>query len=553
MPAYISASNKQRKLLRDWVRLRNPRPSLESAQRWLRETHKINASLTTVHNWLSDKFQHLDLGDKFDTDLNRSRRSTPKYPLLYQILFEFHEYMENVANEHTTIKMLLEAAEKIWKEICEPDWIQPKFDANWAKRFRKRYGIQSSKSHDNRNAAPPEAHVDMKIIRKIAAHYAWSDIYNMDECGLYWRRTPSSGYSSQALAGSNRDKNRITIALCVNADGTDKLPPLFIEPAVDPSDFLERDRIAHKFWLRGQESAWMTTALMKEWLQRFYRHVEGREVLLLMDNFIAHWRGLKEAPPPLNVNLVFLPGRSTSIYQPLDQGIIYNAKSHYLKQLVHTQIRNHYREMGHVKQGLEPQGVDKISKLQAITWFCDAWYDKVATTTVFNCYTKSTLFATENGSDSASQEVPAPRKFTPPRPDSDLTRLYTDLVNLTCTGEIRQSMDIRKFLNPDDENDSPLSVDQTIEFLIEEHTSPRTEKPTSIKDAIAPPKLNVPSYVVAEAVASLQDMLLPYECYTSVHEKCLNELFNALRLHANGEMAQTSISRLVEEEELDLC
>ena len=34
-------------------------------------------------------------------------------------------------------------------------------------------------------------------------------------------------------------------------------------------------------------------------------------------------------PPPANIKIQWLPANSTSVYQPLDQGIIMNLKTYY--------------------------------------------------------------------------------------------------------------------------------------------------------------------------------------------------------------------------------
>ena len=73
--------------------------------------------------------------------------------------------------------------------------------------------------------------------------------------------------------------------------------------------------------------------IMQEWFRSFYKYIgTQRQVVLLLDNFSAHLSALEDAPPPSNIKVVFLPPNATSIYQPLDQGIIRNLKHHYRKK-----------------------------------------------------------------------------------------------------------------------------------------------------------------------------------------------------------------------------
>ena len=53
----------------------------------------------------------------------------------------------------------------------------------------------------------------------------------MDETGLYWKRTPDRTLSTRARPSTKKSKDRISIALTTNADGTEKLPLLIISNA----------------------------------------------------------------------------------------------------------------------------------------------------------------------------------------------------------------------------------------------------------------------------------------------------------------------------------
>ncbi|GFU03181.1 tigger transposable element-derived protein 1 [Trichonephila clavipes] len=81
--------------------------------------------------------------------------------------------------------------------------------------------------------------------------------------------------------------------------------------------------------------AWMTTAIFTEWFNNcFVPEVEAYmkeksldfKVLLIVDNAASHPQ--LEHP---NVQLVFHPPNTTSLIQPLDQGIIATFKKYYIK------------------------------------------------------------------------------------------------------------------------------------------------------------------------------------------------------------------------------
>ena len=77
----------------------------------------------------------------------------------------------------------------------------------------------------------------------------------------------------------------------------------------------------------------MTSIIMIEYLQWFDAQMAGQKVLLLLDNCSSHECAidlLKEDVLPLqNTRVELLPANTTSLFQPLDQGIIKNLKALY--------------------------------------------------------------------------------------------------------------------------------------------------------------------------------------------------------------------------------
>ena len=56
-----------------------------------------------------------------------------------------------------------------------------------------------------------------------------------------------------------KDKSRISIGLCTNATGTDRLPPLFIGHAKVPRALRGINIQALGGWWRSNKKAWMTS------------------------------------------------------------------------------------------------------------------------------------------------------------------------------------------------------------------------------------------------------------------------------------------------------
>lgn len=99
------------------------------------------------------------------------------------------------------------------------------FSSGSLERFKARHGIKSyrrfgesgSDGMENIEAALPS-------IRAKLDQFQWKDIYNMDEIGLFYRLEADHSLATKQLEGRKKDNERITVAVCCNGDGSDKVP-----------------------------------------------------------------------------------------------------------------------------------------------------------------------------------------------------------------------------------------------------------------------------------------------------------------------------------------
>lgn len=158
------------------------------------------------------------------------------------------------------------------------------------------------------------------------AQYPPEDQYNCDETGLFWKAIPERSLSRVLIAGTKKEKSRISLHFCVNATGTHKVKPRIIGRAKEPRCFraagIKMERLDCVY--RANRKSWMTAVVIKEWLYWFDRQMAGRKVVLLMDNFSAHVIAFNEisALPAeyglRNTEVVWLPPNTTSKTQLLD-------------------------------------------------------------------------------------------------------------------------------------------------------------------------------------------------------------------------------------------
>lgn len=157
------------------------------------------------------------------------------------------------------------------------------------------------------------------------------------------------------------------------------LTPLVIGKSNRPRSFRHLDISKLPVIWRANKSAWMTSLIFTEWLQGINKLMisQQRKILLFIDNCTAH--------PHMNlsnVELKFFPVNTTSLLQPLDQGIIQNFKTIYRKYflksvIASTMVCNSATEIA-----------KSISILDAIHMIKRA-VDEIKQSTVMNCFAKA--------------------------------------------------------------------------------------------------------------------------------------------------------------------
>lgn len=256
--------------------------------------------------------------------LKAKRIRTPKFATVEEALAMWFAGMQ-AKKGIVTDAILLEKGSYFAQRLNCPDFTA---SAGWLSRFKSRHGISLRLLHGE------AASVDTCVVsaarvqlKEVVSAYAPCDVYNIDETGLFYRMPPSKSLSQGPRHGTKQFKDRITVALCTNADGSDHVKPLVIGKSMQPRCFKDFN-VSTYVTYQHNKKAWMTGYLFAEWLHHFDRYIEqkkNRPVLLLMDNVASHFPDVSLKC----VQLHYLPPNTTSHLQPLDAGIIRAFKACY--------------------------------------------------------------------------------------------------------------------------------------------------------------------------------------------------------------------------------
>jgi hypothetical protein len=226
-------TNQQRKALRDWYFAQSIKPSQKACTAWFESQFSHRISQSTVSESLGDHFKHLDTAQTSQASQasQASRQRTAQWPLLEAILIDWQRNIEEKGAQ-TSGELLILKAQEIWPQIPQyRDLEVPEFSHGWLSRFKQRHGVKQYIRHGEAGSVPVIAEEEMRAVRTLCGEYPEENVYNMDETGLYWRSTISAGLSTQAMPGRKKERSRISVVLCTNSTGTNRLPLWFLRHA----------------------------------------------------------------------------------------------------------------------------------------------------------------------------------------------------------------------------------------------------------------------------------------------------------------------------------
>lgn len=396
---------------------------------------------------------------------NAKRHKPVTVPELELALKEFILTYQNKAILSEAI--LIEKAKQLAVGL-DPDGTL-KFSSGWLQKFKERNGIRQQRLHGEASSVDLVAMTDaLPLLKSKCGNYPLERIYNMDETGLFYRLEPDRSLATQRLSGRKKDKERLSVALCTNADGSHKLNPLIIGKFAKPRCFTHVNLSNLPMTYRNNSKAWMLTTLFQDWLQEFDKEIArkygNQRVLLLLDNCPSH---KTDGIVLSNTDVHFLPPNTTSKIQPMDAGIIMSFKRHYRNLHIRWILTR-------VEEGNDIKDL-KMDVLQAIQFIIRSW-DELTPETIRNCWNHTKIL---------------PIITT----DSDATNTPTlgELSQMLTSLNLPDTMSIEEFLsNPEEEEVYVVPDDEElVELYRRQSDLPINSSSEEADDSIEPRIISV--------------------------------------------------------------
>ena len=162
----------------------------------------------------------------------------------------------------------------------------------WIDRFKQRHDLKFKTIVGEKGEVNSEitSHWLKDVYTTLVEGYKPEDIYNADETGLFYQLLPNKTLATKDddCAGTKKSKQRVTLLLGGNLDGSDRLRPLFIGKFAHPRCLKNVHSLPVTY--RHSKKAWVTSEIWKEWLRSFDSKMQLQKckVLLFVDNCPAH-------------------------------------------------------------------------------------------------------------------------------------------------------------------------------------------------------------------------------------------------------------------------
>lgn len=454
---------------------------------WAREAFQLAGPLnqSTISRILADKDKYIAIEGN---NLNQKRRTHVEHPELESALSHWL-----LVSSHTTPRIQGDLIKEKGRVFARLLGVENKisFSNGWLTGFKKRHAMLlaatdasgsapslslaaaaaiaapampgTDSAGDVVDATTGVSAVDFGLwtIQQIAQEYHARDIFNVDETGLFYamtpekavRRGPNTSASAKTANGaaSKALKEKLTLLLAVNADGSERFDPIFLgrskalareSPGV-AGIATRKEQLQLQLQLQFSKKEtdvpfhycysarpWLNAVVFQRWLNTLNSHMKiaGRHILLLLDDAPSHvTRGLKLT----NVRVVSMP---LGLAQPLDLGITLAFKRRYRK-----------RQMVHALDRLEAGDVDiyGVDEAQAMKWVRAAWHD-VPKDVVVHSWLQSHVFG---------DPLVAPPDESVSLPDEGEDAIDLAIKDISYKLPLKRAMALKEILSPPDECD----------------------------------------------------------------------------------------------------
>ncbi|XP_075469458.1 tigger transposable element-derived protein 4 [Ascaphus truei] len=288
---------------------------------------KYDIQMNTLSNIMKNKDKVLEAHESFKFDPKRKRLRTAFYKDLEEALIKWYRLSRGL-KRHVSGPLLRLKANEFAQKLGHEDFT---CSNGWIDRFKARYGLvfrlQSPVA-----STDPAADWYLNVLPNYLNDFPASNVFNTKETGLFYHMLPSNtvAFKGETCPIGRLSRERITVMVGANLDGSEKLPLLVIGKHKTPHCF--RSVTSLPVVYEANHAALMTADLFEKWMrsldERFQK--QKRKVVFFVDPSPAHpeLKNLKA------IELIFFPSSLVASFTAMKHGVIRSLKIKYRRRLI---------------------------------------------------------------------------------------------------------------------------------------------------------------------------------------------------------------------------
>ncbi|XP_048189609.1 tigger transposable element-derived protein 4 [Perognathus longimembris pacificus] len=304
--------------------------AVESGKKKAEIAAEYGIKKNSLSSIMKNKDKVLEAFESLRFDPKRKRLRTAFYTDLEEALMRWYRIAQCL-NVPVNGPMLRLKANDFAQKLGHNDF---KCSNGWLDRFKSRYGLvfRAQPVEATGLSVDPSSVWYQNILPYYLNDYHPKNVFNIKETGLLYRMLPTNtfAFKGETCSIGKLYKDRITLAVGTNMDGSEKLPLLVIGKNRSPHCF--KDLKSLPVYYEANRMAWMTPDIFEQWMQKLDEKFQAqqRRVVIFVDSFPAH----PEVKNLKSIELAFFPSCLSSKFVAMKQGVIKSLKIKYRHCLI---------------------------------------------------------------------------------------------------------------------------------------------------------------------------------------------------------------------------
>ncbi|KAL4088451.1 hypothetical protein PRIC1_012871 [Phytophthora ramorum] len=442
-------TNYQRKVICEFYRKSGGVMSQKDLAQWTK--HEFGLKKTPAQSTISGilRRQH-EFINMSSLELGIKKRRVVQHPQLDSALAN---WVIQMAGRGQTVQgdLTKEKAKEFAKMLAIPESEQPEFSNGWLHSFQLRHNFSFRKfnADHHASAAADQAGNGRRNVQSQKVLF-WStmdalmcetdkyeprDVFAVEETPVLYTMPPVQNALED---GRMRCKKRFVVSLATNADGSEKLQPLFVSHHEHPKCFRKKTAEQHGLHYFSNNKAWMTGVIFTRWLQRldFAMANQKRRILLFINDMPSHVVAHLDLT---NVVVFILSPAVCQMLNPITSRVV-------------TTFKKRFRRY-HLRHAIDKSEATKnsmfdVDVLQAMKWAAASW-DEITTETIKRAWIPTQLVRNRVGMDEHDLLQ-----------EEEEVLLDTELEHLMLFLRLEDPVPMMEYLNDETMSDYPVHEDK---------------------------------------------------------------------------------------------